>query len=549
MENWYQKLFGIKEVIDYSNSVAQNKSYLYNKLNFTVGELDGSKTITSNANNTTYFVGTFNNDLVLSLKSECEYIKSSSPDLSGKPTFKCIAVKNIFLEHSKEENRGALFQAASQFNSLEFGSQYATPEEGVTIYEDDPTQGPNCALPTAPGTVYRNYFAPIKCSDGNEQIGQTANCQFNNLDGIEAILYTRFNKKFFTVKNGYVDAREDQLIELNQNLSDYPKLKGELQNALKVGFHRNLQVVFRNRWELLNDPTFLVSQVYASALSIGYSKVKTKKLWYPLAEIVLNATYEAIVYAGYINLKKNKNPKVHLTLVGGGVFGNPPELIAGAIDRAINIAIENNFPLEIYCGFYRNLPTEKIWTDLCEKYTYLDQSPDPSSAKLISPTDIHKLTKLIYNKIKLEYKQKYPNLTDIQFNQILIKAIDISIEKKQKIPLDKVGSLVSGERTVILENEDDERWFEYKGAGSWGGRWKVLQDVDPSVISVREIDRGSTNPDPMPPPGAPSSITRVIFKAVNYEKLKLNPQVFILGWKRRHDSKITDHVKIELKGK
>ena len=38
-----------------------------------------------------------------------------------------------------------MFQAASQFNCLEFAGPEELPEDGVTQYDDDPTQGPACA--------------------------------------------------------------------------------------------------------------------------------------------------------------------------------------------------------------------------------------------------------------------------------------------------------------------------------------------------------------------------------------------------------------------
>ena len=36
-----------------------------------------------------------------------------------------------------------------------------TPEDGVTRYKDDPTQGPACAIAAGAATIYRNYFVPI----------------------------------------------------------------------------------------------------------------------------------------------------------------------------------------------------------------------------------------------------------------------------------------------------------------------------------------------------------------------------------------------------
>ena len=65
-------------------------------------------------------------------------------------------------------NPESLFQVASKFNCLEFTQP---PEKGITDYIFDETQGPQCALATAPSTFYRNYLIPIS----NEKVifGQT----------------------------------------------------------------------------------------------------------------------------------------------------------------------------------------------------------------------------------------------------------------------------------------------------------------------------------------------------------------------------------------
>src|ERR1700761_4068910 len=63
--------------------------------------------------------------------------------------------------HAAPEYAGALFQVASQFNALEMAGPDVTPENGVTRYIYDQTQGPACALAAAPATIYRNYFVPL----------------------------------------------------------------------------------------------------------------------------------------------------------------------------------------------------------------------------------------------------------------------------------------------------------------------------------------------------------------------------------------------------
>src|SRR5262249_42948754 len=57
--------------------------------------------------------------------------------------------------HLFPEFAGALFQVASQFNLLEMFGPHRTPEDGVTLYQSDPTQGPACAIAAGAATIYR----------------------------------------------------------------------------------------------------------------------------------------------------------------------------------------------------------------------------------------------------------------------------------------------------------------------------------------------------------------------------------------------------------
>ena len=367
-QNWFQQLFGFNE---------SNFSYDEVKSKFKV---TGNELI-SKVNNKKFIIGDFKNLSVSELRSISKEVLIKQP---GIPTFECIEVGDIFLLHSKEENRGALFQGASQFNCLEFPYPTMIPENGITIYMNDATQGPACALATAPGTLYRNYFVPTTCGE-ETFVGQTDSCQINNLDLIQNYLKTYFGKTFVEVKNGYTFAKGEDLKLLNEILSTKPNVKNDLIDLLKVGFHRDLEVVFSKRWTQKSEQKpFLVSQVYSSALSIGYAK--GGNLWHPLAEIILNATYEAIIYIGMLNYLKTGNPKVYLTLIGGGFFGNPPKLISAAIKRAVLIANDNKYPLEIICGFFKESHINPYYSDLCNK----KWMPKVSMTKLSMPNYIRK---------------------------------------------------------------------------------------------------------------------------------------------------------------
>jgi protein-tyrosine phosphatase len=90
-----------------------------------------------------------------------------------------VATGDVRQMHQLPENEGALFQVASQFNLLEMTSPSVTPEQGVTRYQHDRTQGPACAIACGAATIYRNYFAPF--GDGS---GQTASRQLDGIAGI-----------------------------------------------------------------------------------------------------------------------------------------------------------------------------------------------------------------------------------------------------------------------------------------------------------------------------------------------------------------------------
>ena len=212
--------------------------------------------------------------------------------------------------HKDYSNKGALFQAASQFNLLEMINPGVTPERGVDIYENDKTQGPACAITCGAGTIYRNYFAKV----GN-QIGQTENNQIDCLQDIGIELKNE-NADLWKMTNGYVFPNS---IEALKNISEQIKSKPEddyeiLKGKLRIGLQWDTEVT-------LSGNKQLVSQAYCSALPVSYSQIPSI-YWEDFSRMVLEATYEATLWAALINYEKTKNNNVFLTLVGGGAFGN-----------------------------------------------------------------------------------------------------------------------------------------------------------------------------------------------------------------------------------
>jgi hypothetical protein len=241
-------------------------------------------------------------------------------------------VGNVQEFHKEEENQGALFQAASQFNLLEMVGPHISPERGVDIYERDYTQGPACAIACGAGTIYRNYFVKL-----NNQVGQTSSNQINCLEEIGKALN---NEKSFLweMKNGYALATKDGLLSISQQIKELSKNEyEELKEKLRIGLQWDTEVTISTKKQL-------VTQAYCSALPIAYSHIESD-LWKDFASLILEATYEATFYAALKNFYKTENNKLFLTLVGGGAFGNNLNWIFDAIKHSINKF--RNTPLDV----------------------------------------------------------------------------------------------------------------------------------------------------------------------------------------------------------
>jgi hypothetical protein len=325
-----------------------------------------------------------------------------------------IAVPDIFVLHTiAEDARDATFMAASQTNCLEFVSPNVTPEKGVTRYVHDGTQGPACALAAPAATVVRNYFVdvPVRTTVTSSetgsittttttQIGQTATHQLNLFQDLlsalslssteEAAVGTisgdggkrHYDHDLIVIRNGYTLSNDDKLQRLNQQIASYctTKSREALLDLVCIGLHSHVEIPWHppppgNRkhrtWQVLlpRNNRHHVTQAYCSALSCGYSG-GSLDFWAPMAQLVLDAQYEAVLWAAILEQAQNKGSgKVYLTFLGGGVFGNRTEWIEGAIARAcvevkhriVDFMVANNTTLNVYvCHYGTRVDTEVV---------------------------------------------------------------------------------------------------------------------------------------------------------------------------------------------
>jgi hypothetical protein len=259
--------------------------------------------------------------------------------------------------HRTPEYAGALFQVASQFNLLEMIGPDVTPELGVTRYQSDPTQGPACAIAAGAATIYRNYFAPV-----GGQSGQTRIRQLDALAAVGAELVGILGLSvdaLWTMQNGYALCPRDGLDAITRWLeAATPEEIDRVRGKLCIGVHSDVEVT-----DVAEEPGPVVSQAFCSALPVAYSKVPSIH-WRGFASLVLEAAYEATLWAAVENARRSGSKIVLLTSLGGGAFGNDEDWILSAMRRAFGMAA--GFDLDVRVVSYRE-PSRKL-VQLAEEF-------------------------------------------------------------------------------------------------------------------------------------------------------------------------------------
>ena len=306
MSDWFRSLTGIRES-DYAATQAQF-------------ELDGA-TLRSRANGRTFHVGTLSTPSLGELRERARELVRAD---AQKPRVSVTSGDVIDL-HRQAGLHGAVFQVASQFNLLEMTGPDVTPEDGVTRYWSDRTQGPACAVAAAGATIYRNYFVPEQGG-----VGQTHDRQIDCLADLGAALGNA-DGALWQMRNGYALCSEAGLASIDARLaSSTPAEVDALRDLLRVGVHADVEVTATGAPEGQR-----VTQVFCSALPVRYTSVPQDR-WTSFATLVLEGAYEATLWAAALESCRGARPTVFLTMLGGGAFGNDPAWIQAAIRRAVS---------------------------------------------------------------------------------------------------------------------------------------------------------------------------------------------------------------------
>jgi hypothetical protein len=325
---WFEELFGFAEDLPSVRS------------NFTVRECSNHIKLECAANRRSFNAGRFslvNVDSFAALRQT----PSATPGTlhvirgqgnSGSNTNICSVLES----QSLPEFNGATFQAASNFNCLEFCGAGDAARQGVTRYIHDHTQGPYCALGAGAALVYRNYF--VRHSNG--AVGQIEK-------EIELLANTPLAPY---VKSGYPLLNWESLAKIaDANWDDL--------SQFYVGLHENCEVTTRLVPGLGIQVTGIpkdqiVHHVYAAAFNFAGS-VPLNKQTRLIGEKLLCAEYQATVMAAWEMSRlypgRAGSNRLVLTALGGGVFANPREMIVAAVASCTDMIRESGLQVYFVC--------------------------------------------------------------------------------------------------------------------------------------------------------------------------------------------------------
>jgi hypothetical protein len=208
----------------------------------------------------------------------------------------------------------AMVQIASNFNCLEVPSRTCAPDYGglVTGYATDATQGPAASLGVPAASLLRAHYAFYDPGSCPSTWGQSSARQVELLKHVQP--------HFGTCVNGKVTLDGNETPVTARNLD-------EVAQQIQVGLHMDAQVVFRRGGHgklEVNEPFPLVDQLLTASVNWYSPGVKPQqKELENLTRAALRAAYTGTYQAALLRGRR----RLFLTLVGGGSFSNPEEMI------------------------------------------------------------------------------------------------------------------------------------------------------------------------------------------------------------------------------
>jgi len=209
-----------------------------------------------------------------------------------------------------------MVQIASNFNCLEVGGRSDFPDSGnlVQNYPLDVTQGPAASFGVPAACLLRTHYVFHDAASDPSSWGQTKERQVELLGDVRDY--------FGRCVNGKVTLAGNETALLSEQMDD-------VVGAIRLGVHADAQVVFgrasrHGNLSLVPEPRPLIDQVLSASVNWRSLGVQPgPEQLESLTRAALRASYDGAYLAAILR----KRRLLLLTLVGGGVFGNPHAMI------------------------------------------------------------------------------------------------------------------------------------------------------------------------------------------------------------------------------
>jgi len=308
--SWFEDIFGFRE----SNFEATRCQFQCS-----------DNTLASAGNGRTFAVGPFDAISLQDLHRGLAQASASATDAhwsTGDLSFELREEDNWRKLHEEESSAGAVFQASSLFNCLETTTGRC-PEDGISFYSQESTQGSACALACPAATVLRNYFAG---PGGN---GQAGDRQVNCMSEVAEVLQNS-KQEYWVMRNGYCLPKvAGRIAALSGRIAGDVELEAQVRSRVQVGVHWDTEV---------SSGAHRVCQVFCSALPVAFVKSTRQSDWLGFAAPILEGAFDAVLAAAAtLAAKRAARVRVYLTTLGMEPLGNRREWVAAAIDRALHV--------------------------------------------------------------------------------------------------------------------------------------------------------------------------------------------------------------------
>lgn len=223
----------------------------------------------------------------------------------------------INLHYKDECEDGSIVNLASQFNALESPSNLPT---AVKYWHYDRTQGPYCALQSVAGTKHR------EAAHLQGRLTDAINDMLKNCKTKDGISITEQYPNLY--KGGYLNLMEIKNLDDMKSFCDFLENEDNLKDIKVLMQWVKCEGTEKKQLQFFTAaPSF---QSCSSRIWESNSEIMNlrKKVCIKLVEVQYKAMAQA---AAIMSAKSGKNIKLHVCMVGHGVFNNPNETVYAAL--------------------------------------------------------------------------------------------------------------------------------------------------------------------------------------------------------------------------